>query len=138
MTRSNLKLAALLFLSAMAGQGLAANCFNSPKWQHFDKVYDDVWGVRGKICGGSADCKENKNGGVTCQADVGAGISVVYAGFFGTDKDKALKQCWTAFENIANQCIYKDKNGGFYHSDDGSYWLQSFVISSEAPSSGAH
>lgn len=98
MSRSNIRLTSVLLLSAIAGQGLAANCFNSPKWGYFKEIYDDVWNVRGKLCGGSGDCTDNVDGTVTCKADVGAGIAVVYAGFFGTNRDDALNNCWVSYQ----------------------------------------
>ncbi|KAI0006723.1 hypothetical protein F4779DRAFT_620285 [Xylariaceae sp. FL0662B] len=137
MPHSRVQFLSLLLLSAMAGQGLAANCFNSPRWNYYQKVYDDTWGVRASLCGGSADCQDHSNGAITCQTKVGAGVDVAYAGFFASSKDNAMKYCWDAFNNIANQCVYSDKPGGFYHYGGSSYWLQPFVIGSQAPEQGA-
>ncbi|KAI9764680.1 MAG: hypothetical protein M1839_005792 [Geoglossum umbratile] len=115
----------------MANIALTANCFDTPKWTFYDKMYDDVWGARSTLCTRGApgiECGDGFGSTIRCQVKVGN----VYAAMEGTTGaaglDDMYKYCMDALDNINNQCVYSDKIGGNWHYGKNSYWLQPIVI----------
>ncbi|KAI9865213.1 MAG: hypothetical protein M1813_002533 [Trichoglossum hirsutum] len=115
----------------MANIALTANCFDTPTFTFYDKIYDDVWAARATLCTKGApgiSCGDSFGSTIRCQVKVGN----VYAAMEGTTgkagSDDMYKYCMDALDNINNQCVYSNKIGGNWHYGKNSYWLQPIVI----------
>lgn len=86
----------LVGLIAMANIALTANCFDTPTFTFYDKIYDDVWAARATLCTKGApgiSCGDSFGSTIRCQVKVGN----VYAAMEGTTgkagSDDMYKYC---------------------------------------------